>query len=1387
MPLISTSFPNLSGGVSQQPSTQRLENQCEAQENAVPLIIGGLVKRPPTEFVSQLKKSGGATNLNLSDSFVHFIQRDETEKYILAVAPLGGLYLYDLDGQHQNVYYPYGTTSIQYLADATQASIRATTIGDVTYLLNTKMPVVMKSTVSPGSLQTHEAMIWIKSANYGAKVKASFNLDGGGTVTSIEVLHEQATATNPATAASTADIAEALTNGVPSGTSNNISGPTEGLNDITDVTAVRSGSVIYVTHASAFTIELDDHFGGNAAVLIRSPVGEFSDLPGVAKHGQILFIQGDPETEIDDYYVKFVTVSGIAGSFGTGAWVETAAPGISYELDSATMPHILVRQPDLSWQIKPADGLTPQNNASSAVSWETFKFSDRSTGSDLTNPLPSFVGKTISEMNYFKGRLVFLSGENCSLSEAGEFFNFFRNTVTYLPDSAPIDVGVGGTSINKLRRSQPFSDRLVLFSDLTQFVLQGIPTLTPRTATITEVTNFNASTVAAPSPAGNTLFFSFDRGDFSGIREFYKTGQDELNFDAVEASAQVPKYIEGTIKTLATTTHEDLLVIRADPSNTLYAFKFLKSDQGRVQAAWFKMTFTDTEIVEAHFLQQTLYMVTVRDGESWLEKMDFQTGKVDAGADYVTTLDNRIKVVGDGADNAAGGFTINLTNTARPEYSFTASQQAAVQVVSTDGEVMTIASVSNAETAAVAATGRGDELVTGGGFSTDSDWTKSSGTTVANEQCRLSSSDGGAQSLSQTSAGFTATQGKIVEVTLTIKAVVSGSIRCYFLGGPTTYSFPATVGTHSLTFINEGTGVGDFRVLNTGVTDITFDGLSVKEVLSFGSELVINGGFGATTVYGSELTTHGDFEVIVGSELVTNGTFDTDITGWSSTTVGTGSASWDSSGKAKLSNSDGTWTNYAALHQEVTVVVGKTYRVQAAKSGAAAGVGCRFALGDTQWGNSYLYTSTYVVAVDTTVTATSTSLWIMLLNAENTGDATFDDVTVTEVIEPAWTKSAGATISSGVARIVSTAGESQYVLQTGYSDSTGKLHEISLDITVATAGSLLVGFEETGVYAVIPGTVGTHTATLMNNGPTGQFAINRNSTEDPTDITFDNVSVRQIMPPTGWTDASESPGSIQTDGTGHLQLNNPNGLTTEEGKAAHEVPVVIGSTYRVKMERTGGNSYVTLGSVALAADYWDSDFLTTDVDVLVVATTTSLFITARNYNSTTAALIDNVSTKEVLPETAGSSSFTTPTITLEEEFSATDEFYVGIPYVMKYEATKPTLKQARQAGGVETVVTGRHQLRYMSVTYEDTAFFKVKVTQLIADKEGETIEYPFSGRFLSTGGYLGSVPSASGTFRFPVFAQSDEVKIEIENGSPLPSNIQSIAFEAQYTSRSTRA
>ena len=242
-------------------------------------------------------------------------------------------------------------------------------------------------------------------------------------------------------------------------------------------------------------------------------------------------------------------------------------------------------------------------------------------------------------------------------------------------------------------------------------------------------------------------------------------------------------------------------------------------------------------------------------------------------------------------------------------------------------------------------------------------------------------------------------------------------------------------------------------------------------------------------------------------------------------------------------------------------------------------------------------------------------------------DGGFDDE-----VSPKWWFT-NASFAAGGARLDNATPGGGYVAvtQIAYTNITptiGKEIEVSVDITAYTSGQMQCYLAGGSTGHTFPMTVGTHKIAFINDGHSSGRLTFTVTGSTHIDLTFDNVTVRQVMPPTGWTDMSESGGSIVVDSDGHLQLNNPNGLNTEEGKAAHEVPVVIGRSYRVQAERSGGNSYVTLGSVSQAADYWDSDFLTTDVDETVVPTTSSLFITARNFNSTTPALIDNVSVIE---------------------------------------------------------------------------------------------------------------------------------------------------------------
>ena len=86
----------------------------------------------------------------------------------------------------------------------------------------------------------------------------------------------------------------------------------------------------------------------------------------------------------------------------------------------------------------------------------------------------------------------------------------------------------------------------------------------------------------------------------------------------------------------------------------------------------------------------------------------------------------------------------------------------------------------------------------------------------------------------------------------------------------------------------------------------------------------------------------------------------------------------------------------------------------------------------------------------------------------------------------------------------------------------------------------------------------------------------------------------------------------------------------------------------------------------------------------------------------------------------------------------------------------------------------------MTLEYDETASFTLRVTPQIGGADGTAIDYPFSGRFLAATATLDSIPSETGSFRIPIFLKSQNAKIEIINSSALPSNIQSAEFEAQY-------
>ena len=157
----------------------------------------------------------------------------------------------------------------------------------------------------------------------------------------------------------------------------------------------------------------------------------------------------------------------------------------------------------------------------SACTWTT-----RQVGEDETNPFPSFFNlatgnegdRKISDIFFFKNRLGFLSEGSVIMSEAGEYFNFFRTTVRSLLDSDPIDINVASKRVTKLSSAVAFQENLILFGERGQFVLRGGDLLTPKTVSVTPITNYDNDTSTPPLELGSYLYFPFNRGSFTGIQ-----------------------------------------------------------------------------------------------------------------------------------------------------------------------------------------------------------------------------------------------------------------------------------------------------------------------------------------------------------------------------------------------------------------------------------------------------------------------------------------------------------------------------------------------------------------------------------------------------------------------------------------------------------------------------------------------------------------------------------------------------------------------------------------------------------------------------------------------------------------------------------------------------
>lgn len=618
--LISRAIPGLFGGVSQQIPAMRHSTQCEEQLNGLSTVVRGLFKRPGTKHVARLPFTW-ASGAPAGNVHAHVIDRGNGARWEVLLGTTG-LSVVSLEtGATEPVVYQdvdgNPASMPAYLSATNPATAyRTITVADTTFLVNSEKTVTSVN-ADAATFPANTAYVYVKLA----VPQHSYSIFVNGTA---------ASHATPATGVTVASITSALI---------------AALNGIGGVSASGVAGVnglIQLTHPANANILASDTYGNTTMVVLSNGVPRFADLPPSFPVGPRLTIVGsDAGASIDPYYVTW-----------TGKqWKETRAYGVATGLNPATMPHRLFKDGS-NWVVRPSP-------------WEA-----RLVGDDDTNPMPSFVGKVIRDIFFYRNRLGFLAGDSLVLSRSGKYFNFFSTTAVEVLESDPIDLGGAAESVESLDWAVPFNQQLIIWaSTKQQFALESGDVLSPLSARLVPTTAYESVNTARPKQLGNRIVFPSTINGFTQM-SLYRVSQDTVSNTAETVTDHVPTYIPVEPRSIELSeTAKVLAVVPPGLGKDLYVFKYEDDGDKLTQRAWQKFTMAGG-IVKAHWAGQLLYLTLLYEnatpaGESvlCLEVVDFSDTAADPGLNFGMRLDRRMFV--NGATEVAFGeyeFDVAMPN-----------------------------------------------------------------------------------------------------------------------------------------------------------------------------------------------------------------------------------------------------------------------------------------------------------------------------------------------------------------------------------------------------------------------------------------------------------------------------------------------------------------------------------------------------------------------------------------------------------------------------------------------------------------------------------------------------------------------------------------------------
>ena len=544
MASVTQQIPNFLGGVSRQPDDKKMPGQVREAINAYADPTYGLSKRPGTKWLGNLS----STTNEFQNGKWFYINRDETEKYI-GVIYGANIKIWNVNNPTATVTVTNsGSSYLTYGSSNAKDSLQVLTVQDTTIVANNKVTVTTQA--APSFTANSKATIRLFSAEYGAEYYVKVGSAAAYSFTTKNTEDPANTNTTTNKVLNATDILQQIYN--------NISLPA-------GVTKTLCKGSIELSGSSAFTMEARGGISGEELKAFQDEANNFSELPAESVQGRVIKINNTVAKE-DSYYATFNAENGVSGK---GSWQETVAPNVSKGLTASTMPHELVNTALNTFEFRP-------------ITWE-----ERLVGDDETNEHPSFVGKTIQQVFFHNNRLGFLTGDNVSMSQSGEFYNFYHVSALTQADNDPIDISCSSLRPAVLHSVLPAAQGLVMFSKSQQFLMysdDGI--LTPKTSVIRTISNYENEELIPPVDVGTNMVFLSKSPGYTRIYAMATRGQQE-NPDVLDVGRIVSEWVPDSVEDLVASPQNSFFAMYGPTSEYLYFFRTYVVGEETAMQTWF--------------------------------------------------------------------------------------------------------------------------------------------------------------------------------------------------------------------------------------------------------------------------------------------------------------------------------------------------------------------------------------------------------------------------------------------------------------------------------------------------------------------------------------------------------------------------------------------------------------------------------------------------------------------------------------------------------------------------------------------------------------------------------------------------------------------------------